>query len=86
MLTHCQFNSLDHADRIQILEDFGTYLELSRQSEGCKVALFDLYGFYVEVYLDQQEDRIIKLHGFGNTNRLEKYLRQIDISSMCLEL
>jgi hypothetical protein len=82
MLTLYQFNSLDHTERIQILEDFGTYLEVNRHSDGCKVALFSLYGFYVEVYLREVTDTIVKLKGFHSLTRLDLYLNQVDISSL----
>lgn len=70
------------ADRMQIVEDFGSYLEVDRLSNGCKLALFALYGFYVEVWLNEHTDTIIKLNGFTSLTRLDLYLNQVDISAV----
>lgn len=82
MLTLYQFNALDLADRIELTENFGAYMELNRRVEGCKVALFALYGFYVEVFLHEEQDRIIKVNSFSSYGKLDQYIQGIDISDI----
>jgi hypothetical protein len=82
MLTLCEFNALEHIERIQAVEDHGVYLEVFRRSEGCKIALFALHGYYVEVYLKTATDNIIKVKAFTDMRRLEMYLEQINITPL----
>jgi hypothetical protein len=82
MLTTYQFDELKLSEQIEIVEDFGVYLEVVRRSNGCKVALFALYCFYVEVYLKELTDTIVRIKPFTHMTRLEMYLDQIDITEL----
>lgn len=46
------------------------------------VALYQLEGFYAEVFYCQNENRILKIRSFLSTHCLEPYLRQIDVSQL----
>lgn len=43
--------------------------------------LYGLHGFYVELLLDQ-EDQLIRLESFTETQRLTPYLQQVDVSPL----
>jgi hypothetical protein len=46
------------------------------------IALFQIEGFYVEVFYDKETLQMVKLVSFYSTALLEPYLKTIDISSL----
>jgi hypothetical protein len=81
-LTLYQFNSLTEPERYWHIENKGVFLEVSRPEGIYRVALFELYGFYVEVWLNQKTDRINKTNSFKTTKRLDLYLSGIDLTAI----
>jgi hypothetical protein len=79
-LTLCQFVALCEEERIALLGDHGVYLDVYRYSQGCKVALFKLWGFYCEVWLHKKTNKILNVNAFSSYKRLDLYLDQVDIS------
>jgi hypothetical protein len=82
MSTLCQFNRLSLNSRIDLLEKDGIYLEVFRIVEPQKIALFSLYGFYVEVWLNEEIERISKVIAFSEYKKLDPFLWCIDIESV----
>jgi len=72
---------LDRDEKTELLENFGCFLEVCRFEGEYKIALFELYGFYAEVWLNAAQD-IVKIDGFGSYSRLDGYLPHIDISAL----
>lgn len=46
------------------------------------IVLFQVEGFYVEVFYDKKTYQLVKLVSFYNTTLLEPYLADIDISDL----
>lgn len=53
-----------------------------RREEEYWVLLYQVHGFYVEVFYKQQENLIEKMMAFSAIDHLEPYLSDIDISSL----
>lgn len=79
-ITLTEFNSFSTQKKYATLEDFGTYLGVYRLQGNYKIALFDLNGFYVEVWLNQITDQLLKADGFEEYEGLDPFLRSVDIS------
>jgi hypothetical protein len=54
----------------------------SRETRDCRISLFQLGDFYVELYLDKDCGIIIYSRSFQNTEELYPYLDQIDIAAL----
>ena len=80
MMSH-EFNQLDEAGRIHALFEKGVYLA-TRETTEFEILLYQIEGFYVEVYFDIDRDVIHKLLGFENLNQLRPYLVKIDIDGL----
>jgi hypothetical protein len=63
-LTLHQFNQLSNAEKNWLLEYEGAYLQTFRIEGNYKVALFSLYDYYVEVWLNQSTDELMKASAF----------------------
>jgi hypothetical protein len=77
-----QFNALEPEEQMNILQEYGVYLDVYRKAEQCRVALFKLYGFYCEVWLHKRKDRVLRVIAFSSYRRLDFYLDQIDLSEI----
>jgi hypothetical protein len=74
------FNSFPTQKKYAILEDFATYLGVYRLLGNYKIALFELSGYYVEVWLNQVTDKLWKAEAFSEYEKLDPYLMSIDLS------
>lgn len=81
-LSLSQFNHMATAEKYRWLEHYGIYLQVSRIDGACKVALFSMFDFYVEVWLDIKTDKLVRPSGFINYKKLDPYLQQIDIGDL----
>jgi hypothetical protein len=81
-LTLSQFDTLCEEEKIILIDDHGVYLDVYRRSEGCKVGLFKLWGFYCEVWFHKKSNKIQKVKAFGHYKKLDPYLDQVDINSI----
>ena len=59
----------------------GTFL-FDRKAVGIKVLLYQLSGFYVEVFYDTVTAKVCLIKSFTETDDLEAYLYKIDISEV----
>jgi hypothetical protein len=73
------FNALRNAEKFGLLEEDGVHLEACYITGKYKVALFELYGYYVAVWLDQPQDRLTKAKAFTDYEELNPFLKSIDI-------
>ena len=75
------FRKLNREVQIDLLKVCGILL---MECKGLRVVmrLFCFHDFYVEVFSDQQRGRIIMINAFEDTECLEPYLQQIDISGI----
>ena len=80
-MTFQHFNSLNKHHQQQKLISKGKYVA-DRTTEDYQALLFELYGFFVEVTYNKQEDEILQVNGFENTEDLAPYLGGIRLASI----
>lgn len=79
-MTLYQYKQLDNTDQACVLWNKGVYLgELSNPQH--KIALYQIEGFYVEVFYDTADNVIKRLRSFSSVDQLKPYLDKIDILS-----
>jgi len=78
-----QYSTLSHCDQVDILCKKGIRLG-SRTDEDYNITLYQIDGFYVEVFYHRKKRHVTHLRPFSTTDLLEAYLDDIDISSVML--
>ena len=76
-----QFRELDEDDQAQTAWQYGEHIA-TRMTLLHTVSLWQIEGFYVEIFFNQADQKIEKLRSFRTTILLTPYLKQIDISSV----
>ncbi|MBC7827931.1 MAG: hypothetical protein H7122_09305 [Chitinophagaceae bacterium] len=76
-----QFNCLDEVRQIELLWSAGVLVG-SRQEGHYKILLYQIEGFYVEVFYQYFQGKMVKTKSFSDTNQLEPYLDSINIGSL----
>lgn len=84
-MTAKKFNSLSKSIKKDILLRSGSFLA-ERQWGFCSVLLYQLDKFYVEVFFVKWAKSPLGFRTFENTDKLEPYLLQIDVSSLMQEV
>jgi len=64
-----------------VVYQLGTYLS-ERSEDDLFVALYQVYDFYVEVYLRFSSRAIVKFISFDSDVRLEPYLSRIQLNNL----
>ena len=82
MMQTREFEVLTLQERLDAIGESGVYLGLSRHQKPYKIALFDLDGMFVEVWLNTQTDKLTKAVSIITDRQLAPYLNQIDISTV----
>jgi len=77
-MTAEDFKLLDNTLQEIIITECGVLLA-TRESLLHFVALYQVEGFYVEVYCEHVEQKVVNTLCFSNTDLLDPYLGQIDI-------
>jgi len=73
------FESLDPVAKLFVISDRSVFL--ARRTDGdFRVSLYQLDGFYVEIYFHTEELMYKRVRSFSGTEELDKYLDSIDIS------
>ncbi|MDB5137175.1 MAG: hypothetical protein JWP37_3778 [Mucilaginibacter sp.] len=67
-----EFKSLKESKQIEITQR-GVFLA-SRTDSGNHISLYNLDGFYVEVYYSIDLERVVMIRAFDSTDPLERYL------------
>lgn len=80
MFHYENYKLVDESLQAQLLWIDGVFL-MARETEKLKAELFSLYNFYVEVFFDEGDDPLF-IHPFENIERLQPYLKMIDISGL----
>src|SRR3954470_6405321 len=76
-----QFRSLSPDIQRQVVQRQGVFL-FGRTGVGAIVKLYQMDGFYVEMFFDPKMSQVIRIVSFDDTNKLEPYLRQVDVSEL----
>jgi hypothetical protein len=78
-VTLYQFIALDEDPQAEALWDCGVHLA-NREHGEHTVLLYQLDGFYVEVFYQKKLNAITRLRPFATTNLLQPYLDQIPLT------
>ncbi len=78
----CQFfKGLSCSVQAAIIEEKGVYLTF-RTNSILSVFLYQVDAFYVEAYFLHKEDRLMGIKSFEGTDRLDPYLKNIDLNQL----
>jgi hypothetical protein len=77
-MTLYTFNAMNQEHQAEMLWERGVYL-MNRQEREHKFALYQLDGFYVEVWYHTPGNEITKLRSFSSTDALAPYLEEITL-------
>jgi hypothetical protein len=80
-----EFSALEQIAQQELVLDEGIYLS-SRLFMDYTVLLFQLYGFYVELFYPKNKDKCVIIKGFEDTHELEPYLKRINIDPLLADI
>lgn len=80
-MTLYQFNALKEPEKAEVIKAHGVELA-QRVDEEHRITLYQIDGFYVEVYRSIQDDVITRYRSFSSANLLDPYTDQIDINKL----
>lgn len=80
-MTLYEYNGLDELEQSQALWEHGTHIS-ERDDEKFRYVLYSLFSFYVELKYNRELNVINGSRSFRNTDQLEAYFPNIDISSL----
>jgi hypothetical protein len=84
-MTVQEFNSLSLEKQQSALLKNGTYLA-ERKDPPLRMMLYQMDGFYVEVFFLSRYHKVGWFKGFDSTDDIELYLEKIDISTLLQEV
>jgi hypothetical protein len=76
-----QFRSASPEVQEKLVKRWGVFL-MERKSMGVSVLLFQLDGFYVEVFYNTATETVSFVKSFEDMDGIEAYLERIDISEV----
>ncbi|MEI6949855.1 hypothetical protein V9K67_21895 [Paraflavisolibacter sp. H34] len=79
-MTLFEFNALRQEEKIRLL--FGAVRLAHREDDRHLILLFQIDGFYVEVYKDKEQYEFARIRSFTSTDPLDPYLEDINISGI----
>lgn len=80
-MTLLQFRSLPGDVQRQVVLYKGVFL-FGRNGVNATAKLYQVDGFYVELFFDQRMSEVTRLVAFEDTAKLEPYLRQVDVREL----
>ena len=80
-MTIYNFNRLDAVNKVDALIHHSELID-KRNDEQFRILLYQIDGFYVEVYYDIAYNKIRKIKSFTSIGLLKPYLQKIDISTL----
>ncbi len=79
-MTADYFNTLDNADQLNIVFNYGTDIA-QRITEEYQITLFQLFSFYVKIY-SSGEKWLCAIKGFDDLEGLDIYIEGVDIDAL----
>jgi hypothetical protein len=76
------FKILEQFDQLQIIEDKAVFLDF-RQDGEYSIGLFQVEGFYVEIFFHVIKLSYKRIRVFDDTMFLDPYINQIDLTELC---
>ncbi len=80
-MTLYDFTLLDDREKIWILYEHGVYIG-KRKIGGASVILYQLEGFYAEIFYRTYRRDIKQISSFAGTAKLDPYLTEINVEHM----
>ena len=77
-MTLYEFKCLDEMEQAEAVWN-GVHLA-NREDDEHRILLYQIDGFYVEVFYDKEHNVIRRFRSFSNVGPLEPYLEQIDLA------
>ena len=84
-MTITQFRALPKDIQRTVVKHYGVFL-FGRTGVGVNVMLYQVEGFYVELYFDEKMSEAMHVRSFDDTIHLDPYLRRVDVSELQLLL
>jgi len=75
------FTLLQDKEKITLLYEHGVYIG-KRRSGDASILLYQLEGFYAEVYYKKYRKHIDRISCFSGTARLDPYLEEINVEHL----
>jgi hypothetical protein len=75
------FHALSQEGQKETVQRKAVFLA-ERQTESFIVLLYQLEGFYIEVFQQKFDHKIVWIKSFSSTEQLTPYLNQIDLSNL----
>ncbi|MBB1283532.1 hypothetical protein HRH25_04025 [Flavisolibacter sp. BT320] len=76
-----QFVRFDKEEKIDAIKQEGAFLHV-RNEAGIDIILYQIDGFYVEVYFEAENNDRMTIRSFDDTASLDIYLKDINISAL----
>lgn len=80
-MTLYQFNLFNETQQAEILWDKGVHLS-ERKDHIFTYVLYQIDGFYVEVWYHREFNAIQRFRSFSSLNQLDPYLKQVRIENI----
>ena len=80
-MTLDKFNLLNEDEKSNVLWLKGSLVDIIRKDH-ITVLLYQLYGFYVELYYNYNKNQIERFRSFSSTDYLEPYLDKISLEGI----
>ena len=80
-MTLYDFEGLDVQEQADRLCEHGVFLS-QRQNERYLILLYQIDGFYIEVYFNRGKGKIVRFRSFFSPDQLVPYLRKINIDAL----
>ena len=81
MMTQMDFRLLPQTEQLDVLYTTGVFIG-KRKLGSTSVLLYQLEGFYVEVFYKKHRCFTTKIHCFRSTEYLDPYLEEIELESL----
>jgi hypothetical protein len=73
------FDYMEVLEKTEALSDYGAFL--AKRTDGCfSIALYQIEGFYVELYYNIPQNCLVSIRSFEAVSELYYYLEEVDIS------
>jgi hypothetical protein len=80
-MTIYQYKVLQEKEQAEVLWEMGVHLGERFDGEH-KILLYQIEGFYVEVFYHQEQNKLVRLRSFRNVDQLRPYLERMDITQL----
>ena len=80
-MTIYQYHQLEEKNQLDTVEQSGVLIA-ERDLPFCRVKLYQVENFYVEIYHHTHFNVVVNINSFTNTDCLNPYLEQINIEGL----